>query len=304
MKFPSLFYVAVIFSVCLFANALHAQEVAITIDDPNCGDPVFFSHEERDQKILTALKKHHLKAAFFVIGACVDTKEGKTFLQRWNDEGILLGNHTYSHKSINDVSEKQYEADTLKNEKLLQSYSHYKNIFRFPYLKEGNTIAKRDAFREFLHKNHYAFGSVTIDASDWYISSRLEKRLTGNPNADITLYRKYYLEHMWNRAQYYDSLAKEVVGRSPKHILLMHHNLLNALFLDDLIQMFKSRGWKVIDADKAFQDPIFNLTPNILPAGESLIWAIAKETGRYDNKLRYPAESDFYEKAAMDRLGL
>jgi hypothetical protein len=202
------------------------------------------------------------------------------------------------------VSVEEYELDTLRNENLLRSYSHYEKILRFPYLKEGDTIAKRDAFRDFLHANHYKFGSVTIDASDWYISNRLEKRLAEDPNADITPYKKYYLEHMWDRAQYYDNLAKEVIGRSPKHTLLMHHNLLNALFLDDLIQMFKEKGWEVINADDAFRDPIFKMTPNILPAGESLIWALAKETGRYEDKLRYPGEDESYEKDAMDKLGL
>ena len=137
---------------------MDAQEVAITIDDPNCGDAVFFSHAERDQKILTALKRNHLQAAFFIVGACVDNKEGKILLQRWHKAGFLLGNHTYSHKSINNISEKQYETDTLKNEKLLRSYTNDEKIFRFPYLKEGYTLAKRDAFRTFLRKNHYKFG--------------------------------------------------------------------------------------------------------------------------------------------------
>ena len=94
---------------------------------------------------------------------------------------------------------------------------------------------------EFLRQHHYEWGSVTIDASDWYISSRLEKRLLENPNADIQPYKKYYLEHIWDRAQYYDALAKKVTGRSPKHTLLVHHNLLNALFLDDLIQIRTQR---------------------------------------------------------------
>ena len=61
---------------------------------------------------------------------------------------------------------------------------------------------------------------------------------------------------MWDRAQYYDSLAKTTVGRSVKHTLLMHFNLLNALFLDDLLKMFKSKGWQLINAEDAFSDPV------------------------------------------------
>jgi hypothetical protein len=225
-------------------------------------------------------------------------------LARWNNAGQIIGNHTYSHLSMNEITEEQYEQDTLRNEKLLQSYPNFKKIFRFPYLKEGDTVTKRDGFRKFLRVHGYEMGSVTIDASDWYISERLEKRLAQDPNADITPYKEYYLQHIWSRAQYYDNLAIELLGRSPNHTLLVHHNLLNALFLGDLIQMFNDKGWKVINADEAFQDSIFQITPDTLPAGESLIWALAKQTGRYDDKLRYPGEDESYEKEAMDTLGL
>ena len=60
----------------------------------------------------------------------------------------------------------------------------------------------------------------------------------------------------------------------------------------------------MIDAAVAFQDPVFSSMPNITPAGESLIWALAKESGKFEGKLRYPGEDSVYEKANMDRLGL
>jgi hypothetical protein len=44
--------------------------------------------------------------------------------------------------------------------------------------------------------------------------------------------------------------------------------------------------------------------PGIFPAGESIIWAIAKESGMHDEALRYPADSEKYVKATMDKLGL
>jgi hypothetical protein len=80
--------------------------------------------------------------------------------------------------------------------------------------------------------------------------------------------------------------------------------LLNALFLADLLAMFRSQGWGVVDAEEAFSDPVFHRQPDTAPAGESLIWAVAKETGRFESRLRYPGEDDTYEKALLDRLGL
>jgi hypothetical protein len=84
----------------------------------------------------------------------------------------------------------------------------------------------------------------------------------------------------------------------------MHFNLLNGLFLGDLMEMFKTKGWRLIGAEEAFTDPVFSAKPRILPAGESIIWSLAKETGKIDRRLRYPAEDGEYETAKMNKLGL
>ena len=120
----------------------------------------------------------------------------------------------------------------------------------------------------------------------------------------MTLYRKPYLDHIWDRARFYDQLSRDVLGRSVPHTLLIHYNLLNSLFLGDLMAMFRSKGWSVIDAEEAFSDPVFTRQPDTAPAGESLIWALAKETGKFESRLRYPGEDDVYEKPLLDRLGL
>jgi hypothetical protein len=85
-------------------------------------------------------------------------------------------------------------------------------------------------------------------------------------------------------------------------VLLLHHNLINALFLKDVIQMFRDKGWTLIDSEAAFKDPVYALRPDIVPAGESILWALAKQKGVPD--LRYPGEDDIYEKPILDRLGL
>ena len=40
------------------------------------------------------------------------------------------------------------------------------------------------------------------------------------------------------------------------------------------------------------------------PSAMSRIWALAKQTGKYENLLRYPGEDGEYEKPRMDALGL
>ena len=102
----------------------------------------------------------------------------------------------------------------------------------------------------------------------------------------------------------YDALAKQVLGRRVKHTILTHFNLLNGLFLGDLIEMFKRKGWQPIDAEEAFTDSVFRSEPKTVPAGESIVWALAKEKGTIPRSLRYPAEDGEYENAKMDKLGL
>jgi hypothetical protein len=79
-------------------------------------------------------------------------------------------------------------------------------------------------------------------------------------------------------------------------------NAVNAAFTPAIIGMFRGRGWKVIDASQAFADPIFATEPDVLPAGESLIWALARARGEPD--LRYPGEDAVYEKPLLDAAGL
>lgn len=282
-------------------------QFAITMDDFSWrANTVRLTGAERNRVILDTLRAHSVKVALFVIGQNIEYPEGKSLLRKWDDAGHLIGNHTYSHRNFAAaaMTAEVYEQDILRAEGLLKEFPRFKKYFRFPMLKEGETAAKRDSMRAFLTRNGYRTGHVTIDNSDWIVDQRLTTRLVNKPAADVKPYRDFYLEHMWDRAQYYDALAQRVLGRGVKHTILTHFSLLNALFLDDLIKLFKSKGWKLIDAEEAFSDPVFAAQPKIVPAGESIVWALAKGTGKIDKNLRYPAEDGDYEKARMHKLGL
>jgi len=293
-----------------FSRKLLSEEgkrcVAITLDDPNTYEQPLFSWEQRADHILATLKANNLRTTLFVCGKRIDSEDGKLLIKKWDDAGHSICNHSYSHLYYNapKMPFEFFADDVKKGDSMITLYKHYTKFFRYPYLKEGDTAEKRDKMRALLTSSGYKSGEVTIDASDWAIDDRLRARLKQDSNANTKPYRDYYLKHIMDRAEYYDSLSQEILGRSVKHTVLLHHTLLNALYLGDLISEFKRKGWKVISADEAFADPVFDRKPNTLPAGESLLWALAKETGRYDNKLRYPGEDDTYEKDAMDKAGL
>ena len=279
---------------------------SITMDDFNWANPVKLTATERNDAILSTLSARSHKAALFVIGRNIDSAEGKQLLAPWDKAGHMIANHSYSHREYSapttDIA--AYQQDILKAEELLKEFPRFRKYFRFPMLKEGETVAKRDAMRSFLDTHNYRNGHVTIDASDWAIDQRLTARLKKDPNADIKPYRDFYLEHMWARSYYYHELARRVLNRQVKHTVLIHFNLLNGLFLGDLLDMYKTKGWQLIDAEQAFTDKVFSARPNVVPAGESIVWSLAKEKRKIAKTLRYPAEDAMYEKKRMDQLGL
>ena len=283
-----------------------APSVAITIDDldVNADDTPRLGLEERNSAILNALCTKGLKAALFVCGMRVDNGIGRRHLQEWGRAGHLIANHTYSHKSFHSTTFDEFAADVLRGEAVIRDVPGFRKLFRFPMLKEGADREARDRMRAYLEVNGYRMGYVTIDASDWAIDARLRKRLAADPGADLRPYRAFYLEHIRQRSDFYDNLARRVLGRPIRHTLLIHHNLLNALFLDDLLAMIAGRGWKLLDAADAFQDPVFGQKPDVVPAGESIVWALAKQARRYDSELRYPGEDSSYEDPRMDALNL
>ena len=282
------------------------RQFSITMDDFHWHNAVKLTAAERNNAILNTLNANSIKAALFVIGRNIDSDEGKQLLSPWDKAGHLIGNHTYSHRNYNAPATviEEYQQDILRAESLLKDFPRFRKYFRFPMLKEGDTAAKRDAMREFFATHGYRNGHVTIDNSDWLIDQRLTTRLKKDPSADVTPYRDFYLEHMWARAEYYDALAKRVLGRTVKHTVLVHFNLLNGLFLGDLIGMFRSKGWQPIDAEHAYSDQVFSAQPKVLPAGESIVWSLAKEKRKIAKSLRYPAEDGQIENARMDKLGL
>lgn len=288
---------------CFRSNTAFAQKhLAITIDDPTVEETPKLNWQMRDSLILKTLDKHKIKVALFVCGMRVDNLSGRVLLGNWDSRNHMICNHSYSHLYFNSksISSEGFINDFKKGDTTIKAYRNYTQLFRFPYLKEGNTVEKRDSMRAALNKLGYKNGYVTIDASDWYIDALITKKLEEDIHADLTPYKEYYLKHILARANYYDSLAHLVFKRKINHTLLIHHSLLNALFLDDLLSSLEANGWKLIDAKKAYEDKVFLKQPNIEPSGESIVWQCAKEIEAISKTLRYPAEDEEYEKQPLE----
>ncbi|WP_413586039.1 polysaccharide deacetylase family protein [Bdellovibrio sp. HCB274] len=294
-------FLLAIFVVFLSTPAV-ASQVSITVDDFNLSSEIGMEPLKRNAAILAALKKHKIKAAGFVTTKYLNDSKAVEAVKEWSSSGHVIGNHTENHWKYNDKTPAEFSADIIAAENKLKPFATFKKIFRFPYLKEGETLEKRDTLRSFLKNNGYSNGHVSIDASDWYINMRLVEKLKKGESVNLEKYKNFYLKHIWDRSEYYSKLARKTLNHDIKHTLLLHHNLTTALFLDDLLKMYQEKGWKVIDAENAFMDPTYSRSSDNIPAGESIVWALAKQMG--DKSLRYPAEDSVYEKDEMDKLGL
>ncbi|WP_019228144.1 delta-lactam-biosynthetic de-N-acetylase [Sedimentibacter sp. B4] len=62
------------------------------------------------QDILDTLKKHDVKAAFFLVGHYIEKEPG--LVKRMIEEGHIVGNHTYSHPDMSKIA----DADSFKKE--------------------------------------------------------------------------------------------------------------------------------------------------------------------------------------------
>ncbi len=290
-------------SAAALRGAQARPSVAITMDDMHwmrLAQPM-----QVNGRILSIAGRHNLQFALFVIGQNADSDTGRAIVRGWQAAGHLIGNHTWSHRRYAaGMTFEDFSADVLRGDAVLKDSLSSPRLFRFPTLAEGDTVVKRDQMRECLRQHGYRNGHVTIDASDWYYDARLAERLKREPGFDVKRFRQPYLDHLWERAQFYDGLSRRVLGRSVPHTLLIHYNLLNSLFLEDVLGMFIQRGWRIAGAGETFQDAVFQRSPNSMPSGQSLLWALAKESGKFDSELRYPGEDDVYEKPKLDRLGL
>jgi peptidoglycan/xylan/chitin deacetylase (PgdA/CDA1 family) len=276
----------------------------VTLDDFRNDEGPRLAGEQKPAAILETLDRFKLKAAGFPAGKYIDGTPAARSLALWSERGHAVGCHGYSHSFYSGKNPAAFVADLDRALPLVAHYPTSLPLFRFPYLAEGRTAAARDAARAALKQRRLSNAHVTIDTSDWYIDGRLLKRLRTDPHAELAPYRRYYIDHLLDRAAFYDRLVRDVLGRTIPHALLLHHNLATALFLGDALQQFQNRGWRLINATQAFAHPVYRREPLIEPAGQSLVWQLAKAHGGFGSRLRSPAEDGKYEKPKMDALGL
>jgi len=248
---PGLIFLAILINIpCFAAN----HDIAITIDDlpfvgtdSNDSGNLQRSHD-RFMKLMQSLIDNHVPATGFVIAGAIGKGQWQ-LLEEFRKEGFELGNHTYTHADLNRISSKKYIEEIARADQKLAPVMTQPKYFRYPYLAEGKGSAKQKV-QDFLTENQYTIAPVTIDSKDYLFNERLLHISWRIRHQYLAQMKHQYLDYIWKQTV----LAEKRSLGSVKQILLIHANLLNSLFLGDVIQMYKNNGYRFVSLSEALSN--------------------------------------------------
>ena len=244
-----------------------AKTIAVTFDDLPANRSISIADLDGiTHKILDGLDNYQVEAIGFVnekkLYENSDEEIRISILRRWLERGHLLGNHTYSHISLNETLLEDYEEDVLEGSQATKKIMHDAGLsikyFRHPYLHTGLTPEIRSNFKQFLDREGYIIAPATVDTDDWRFDRIYVEALENNELKKAATIRRDYLQHTQNKFEFYDKATSTIFSRNISQIWLLHANNINADVIDDLLKIAKQNGYSFIPLEKALQDPAYS----------------------------------------------
>jgi peptidoglycan/xylan/chitin deacetylase (PgdA/CDA1 family) len=270
---------------CSVPSEAQSRTVALTFDDlPAVGTKDSASAESFNRAILDSLAKHNAPAIGFVNEKKVVELGSKEILEQWVQRGFDLGNHTFSHADLNNLTLEQFKQEVISGEAsfafALAEVNKAPRFLRFPYNHTGDTAAKHDAVAAFLKERRYQIATCTIDNEDFLFNEAYLRMLATKDDQSAVKLRTEYLAYTAAEIDYYTSLHKQVFGRPIPHVMLLHVNRLNADLIDQLLDIFEAKLYTFVSLDVAQSDPAYN-TPDTFATNYGWMWGYrwAKERG-------------------------
>ena len=129
-----------------------AKRIAITFDD----GPVATTSE-----VLAILRRHDVPATFFVNGSKITSTTRDIAADIVADPLFILGNHTYSHPNMKNVSVDKAASEIDRTADAIASVGGSPSFFRFPYGASSCTTANM------VRERGYHVTGWHIDSADW-----------------------------------------------------------------------------------------------------------------------------------------
>jgi peptidoglycan/xylan/chitin deacetylase (PgdA/CDA1 family) len=285
-------FIVLVAALCAFplaSNPCSAQtakapdrQVAITIDDLPAGMADRLPATDitaMTAKLLGTLRDQKVPVVGFVNEKKLykpgEVDERIKALQMWLDSGFELGNHTFSHMSLNQAGLKAWEDDVIQGESvtrmLLAQHKMKLRYFRHPFLDTGRDLATRREAEKFLVDRGYRIAPITLDGWDWMFAGLYEDAKKRNDTALQQQIVKEYLAHHDASFAYAEQLSAKIVGYEPKQILLLHASNLEADHIGELLDLLRKRGYRFITLEDALSDSAYSL-PDTFVGEEGSGW--------------------------------
>jgi peptidoglycan-N-acetylglucosamine deacetylase len=278
----------------------HALEIALSFDDAPRPDGALFTGTERTWRLIDILQEKGVSEVAFFCNTIHFNDEDQARLKRYAAAGHLIANHTATHLNLLDpnIGENRYIADIQQADDQLSQLSNFRRWFRYPYLRQSTQIntANNLAIERFLQNQQYTHGYVTIETYDWHLNNLIRQDIEKGRVMDYDALKQVYIDILWDSIVFYDTLAKKILGRSPKHVILLHENDMNALFIGDLIDHIQENGGTIIPISQAYTDNIANPKWDSIPLSQRRIRALAKS-----KHYRHSTVSLYEEESAIER---
>ena len=244
------------------------REVAVTFDDLPLNGPEIRldTLKSMTDRLTASIQKNHVPVVGFVneqkIYKLGEMDARTELLKMWLDRGGDLGNHTYSHFSLTETPLEKFEEDVVRGETvsrlLLAQRGMQLEYFRYPFLHTGPTLEVRKAFEDFLRRRGYENAPVTVDNSDYVFATIYTKAWQRGDRATMQRVAEAYVPYLERMFDFYEKLSVETQGREIPQILLLHANLLNADYFDDIVQALRKRGSDFIPLKQALEDTAYH----------------------------------------------
>lgn len=278
MRIPIL----IVFLATTVSAQVSQRTVAVTIDDlpvvSTRGD--IKNRRQITKKLIAHIKKANVPAIGFVNENKLYAKDKRDekqidLLRLWIDAGLELGNHTFSHRSLNRIEPAEYKADLLKGEtvtkELLRSKGREIRFFRHPFLQTGRTLLIKEEFDDFLEEHGYTIAPITFDNADYIFSRAYDIAFDRKDKKLMKQIGEAYVPYMESKLVYWERQSVMLFDREVSQTLLIHANFINSDYLDDLAAMFVRRGYKFVDLETALKDDAYKL-PDTFIGGAGISW--------------------------------
>lgn len=182
-------------------------------------------------------------------------------LSLYREAGHFIGNHTCRHPRFDKVGFEAFSKDAQEADQLLSPLFQGQKFFRFPYLNEGSNTQQRDKMRAWLKRNRYRNAMVSIDNDEYLVSDRINLAKEAGKTIDYDKVRELFLRHVLSAVEFYGDFAVKNLGHSPKHVLLLHEVDATVMWVEDLVDLLRRKGWTIISIEEAYKDPLYLTFP-------------------------------------------